>query len=301
MTPDQVRDQEGGLAPEEYGFLLNTLVEHSRNAALPFQIGLEAQIKDFGLLGHGLMMCSSFEEMSRVGERYSPLNGYCFSSNPRVEKSRWALVIQATPEKTFPGAQALLEEFVALSARMLSDVLHEADTGHIEAVHFAGVAPRYHRELAAVLDCPLRFDQPRTEILLKALGPDNLPEDSNRDIAQYLWQQCEAQLQQYKAQNAESFDATVRRFLRQRLPHALPSHRQLAGYLNMSPRTLNRRLKQCDTSFRDLVTEEKMRMARELLEQTDASVEAIALQLGYAQPSSFFRAYRKFHGTTPKA
>ncbi len=43
-----------------------------------------------------------------------------------------------------------------------------------------------------------------------------------------------------------------------------------------------------------------MRIARHVLEHSTDSVEAIAHQLGYAQPSSFFRAYRNYYGVIPK-
>jgi AraC-like DNA-binding protein len=54
------------------------------------------------------------------------------------------------------------------------------------------------------------------------------------------------------------------------------------------------------TDFRSLVSAIRAQRAKELLAGTEASVTAIALELGYSAPANFARAFRKATGSAPQ-
>jgi AraC-like DNA-binding protein len=62
---------------------------------------------------------------------------------------------------------------------------------------------------------------------------------------------------------------------------------------------LSRRLSACGTSFQSLVDEGRFEIARQMLENTDADIQRIAVMLEYADASAFARAFRRWSGTTP--
>jgi AraC-like DNA-binding protein len=75
----------------------------------------------------------------------------------------------------------------------------------------------------------------------------------------------------------------------------------VARELNMSPRTLRRRLEEAGTSYRSLVDEVRETLAEELLDTGALSVEDVAIRLGYAEASSFIYAFKRWKGITPAA
>ena len=79
----------------------------------------------------------------------------------------------------------------------------------------------------------------------------------------------------------------------------LPDLGQIAFDLNVSQRTLNRRLQAENTSFRQLKSQALARWARQYLRETERSVEAIAEELGYTDAANFRRAFRKTEGCSP--
>lgn len=78
------------------------------------------------------------------------------------------------------------------------------------------------------------------------------------------------------------------------LPHA-------ARRLGMSSRTLQRRLGKEGVSFRELVQSTRERLAHHYLTRTAIPYGEVSFLLGFGEPSSFFRAFRTWTGSTPDA
>jgi AraC-like DNA-binding protein len=79
----------------------------------------------------------------------------------------------------------------------------------------------------------------------------------------------------------------------------LPDLSSVADRVHMSERTLNRRLQQEDTSFRQIKGAVLGSWARRHLRETNQSVEAIAAALGYQDTANFRRAFRNAQGCSP--
>ena len=75
----------------------------------------------------------------------------------------------------------------------------------------------------------------------------------------------------------------------------------LASEMGMSSRTMRRRLADEATSFQQLLDECRMRQAvLEFRARPSASIADIALRLGYAEHSTFTRAFSRWAGTPPQ-
>ncbi len=85
--------------------------------------------------------------------------------------------------------------------------------------------------------------------------------------------------------------------VRDRLP-TVPAIELVAKDLGMSPRTLQRHLRQAGTSFRKLVDEARTSLAQRLL-KSGLSVTEVAFVTGYQDLASFSRAYRRVVGKPP--
>ncbi len=74
----------------------------------------------------------------------------------------------------------------------------------------------------------------------------------------------------------------------------------IAALLGVSPRTLNRRLRDEGTTFRKTLVKTRLAIAHEFLTTTGLSVSAAAWRVGYSEPSSFVRAYSREYGGPPR-
>ncbi len=74
---------------------------------------------------------------------------------------------------------------------------------------------------------------------------------------------------------------------------------QLAKTLNLSERTLQRRLADEGSSYQQLLNDTRRQLAERYLRDGQLAATEIALLLGYSEPSVFFRAFRQWTGLTP--
>jgi AraC-like DNA-binding protein len=73
----------------------------------------------------------------------------------------------------------------------------------------------------------------------------------------------------------------------------------VAAALNTSVRTLQRRLEQNGTSFRQLRDQARFELATDMLAETNASVSEISRRLGYEAAASFTMAFKRWSGRSP--
>jgi AraC-like DNA-binding protein len=73
----------------------------------------------------------------------------------------------------------------------------------------------------------------------------------------------------------------------------------MAQELNMSPRTLHRKLRQEGTTYQMLLDDALKELAAWYLLRTREPIEAIAERLGYADASSFSRTFRRWFEMAP--
>ena len=74
---------------------------------------------------------------------------------------------------------------------------------------------------------------------------------------------------------------------------------QVASILSLHPRTLNRRLKDHNTTFRQIVGEMRYEIAKQMLRDKGISILKISNTLAYSDPSEFTRAFKRWSGMTP--
>jgi AraC-like DNA-binding protein len=78
-----------------------------------------------------------------------------------------------------------------------------------------------------------------------------------------------------------------------------PRLEDVARVLAITPRTLQRRLQEAGTTFQARLDDVRHQLALELLEDPNLPTSKLALQLGFSEPSAFYRAYQRWTGESP--
>ena len=112
--------------------------------------------------------------------------------------------------------------------------------------------------------------------------------------------QVAAQLQLAPSPSSD-LEQALRVHLRDALAQGRADPERLAGLLGVSERTLQRRLQDLGRSFSAIVEDFRYEEAVRLLQDQRLQLAAIACRLGYAEQTSFTRAFRRWTCETPGA
>ena len=80
-----------------------------------------------------------------------------------------------------------------------------------------------------------------------------------------------------------------------------PSLVTVARKLDISPRTLQRRLAEKDLTHSQVLNQARIAIACQLLAKPEMHISDIARETGFATPSAFSRAFQTWVGTSPRA
>jgi len=142
----------------------------------------------------------------------------------------------------------------------------------------------------------LRFDRPRTMLTWPAEATDTPLPYGSAFLHKYYVDRCEALLNRVPGKDLA---ARIMRLITMH-PAKHNTIDIVAQRLNMSVRTLQRRLTDEGLTFRTVLTRAQTEVAQNYLRDTTLSIAQIAAQLGYADRTSFDLAFSNWTGTSPR-
>jgi AraC-like DNA-binding protein len=167
-----------------------------------------------------------------------------------------------------------------------------------KAVEFMHAAPSYAQEYQRILGPDVRFGCRHNRMLIDVRWLDmRLPNHHPLALRQAL-----ALLEQEACEVHQKIDLiqTVERAIARDLTRG--SHiEKIAGDLNMSSRTLRRRLTEHSLTFEALLEQVRRGRTLNLLANPELSIERITEEVGYSDVRSFRRAFRRWTGMSPSA
>ena len=166
----------------------------------------------------------------------------------------------------------------------------------LQQVDFSFECPPFQEDYAVIFPAPVTFDASATSIHFAkaALGP--VDTRSTEDLDRFLENAPHDWIFTRSQEHTRSLQ--VRAYLNQ----SSWEDAHLAGAaqaLNMTPRTLIRKLEADGTSFQTIKDALRRDIAIRRLQVGGVSIEAIAMDVGFSSAASFHKAFQRWTGTTP--
>jgi AraC-like DNA-binding protein len=83
------------------------------------------------------------------------------------------------------------------------------------------------------------------------------------------------------------------------LPSGSVNEEKVAAFLNLSVRSMQRKLKEEGSSFKELLNKTRQELAEQYIENSRLSINEITYLLGFSDPANFSRAFKRWHGVSP--
>ncbi|MBU6260710.1 MAG: AraC family transcriptional regulator [Burkholderiales bacterium] len=265
------------------------------------RIGLRYHVSCYGMAGYAFLCSSTMREAFDATMRFHRLCSSLLS--PAWIETPEAAVWYLPPreETPLPDLDPALFGFVRDMALAACLTIYKDIMGSWcmpSRVRFTGPAPAHVEMLARAFECPLEFEHPRNEVHYPASWLDRAPQLANPITAAQVSQACARMLDEFKWQSGYS-----RRVYHEltSTPGRFPEIETVARTLNMTSRTLRRKLEAEGTTYSGLLDSVRGALAQDYLATTRLGIEDVAELLGFGDATSFRRAFKRWTGLTPAA
>ena len=157
--------------------------------------------------------------------------------------------------------------------------------------------PAYTDDYRIMFSRNLRFARPGTRIIFAAEVLDLPVRRSEQELHGFLAQAPANILVKYR--DTTSLASRIKAQLRELPAEQWPTSEMLAQTLCVSPSTLRRRLAEVGQTYQAIKDQVRQEMATLWLADPSITYAEIAERLGFADVSSFYKAFRKWTGTNP--
>ena len=166
----------------------------------------------------------------------------------------------------------------------------------LRRVEFAHPRPPHVHEHERIFDCPIAFDAGITQMLI-ARDVWETPCAAGDMLFSVL--DAHARLLIEQLPRPDDLVGRVRQAIDAELRGGTPELTHIARRLAMSPRTLQRQLREHGMRFEEILDVMRFQAARSYLARDDVAASEVAYLLGFAGQSAFTRAFKRWSGDTP--
>ncbi len=212
-----------------------------------------------------------------------------------VQKSE--VIYQITDAAIWPRRQDTEFSISALCA-FIRGMLERA--WRPDEIHFEHAAPRSADAVQARFGAPVRFGQTMNRIILSTSVLDRALPPRPKRAAPFLERHLR-ELAGAVPSGYGNFAGQVGLVIARRLGRSPVSLEKVADAMGMAPRTVQRRLAAEHIAFRDILRQQRQRVAEGLIATGKVPVSHVAEVLGYAESTVLSRAFKGWTGRSPRA
>jgi len=285
-------EPDARIASARHWELWRAVMEQLPDPALGVKLGSNVHVRQAGLVGYSMLHSPSLDHAITRLIRYERILEDTTYLKLEHDGNRVCLLV----EEPLPlaGLRQPIESDVAAMVTCFREI-----TG-VERlplkVQLPYPRPATIEPYRPVLGDSIDFDAPRAAIIFDAADMALPVVARDETLCSYLDDHANRIL---KSLAARSYAERVQKVLWEELSEGQPTIKTVARALGTSTRTLQRRLRDEGVNFAELLDTFRRRMAGELLQRHDLAVYEVAFLLGYSEPSTFFRAFRRWTGMSP--
>lgn len=252
----------------------------------------------FGVLGYLNQTCATLQEVFTAKTRYERLVSDMGTTSLRQEPGVVLCCWDCNARDPLFNRHAT--EFLLGQWLRHIHSIREQKEGLLLRVHFRHAAPEDSRlleEYESIFACPVRFSQPESALVVPTSVMTLRLRSPNPGLQETL--ERHALLLLSERNTAPSLISQIRSRLRVLLMEGSISRDHLAEELGISSRHLHRQLQKAGSSYRELVDDIRIELAKTLLQDNSLTVDAISRRLNFKEGPSFNRWFREMTEQTP--
>ncbi|WP_372831682.1 AraC family transcriptional regulator [Pontibacterium sp.] len=292
-----LQDSQQLIPVENYLRLIDLLITESKVQGLGLSVGQHTALPEHGVLGYALLGSKTLRQALERLQRYVILYGEMLELQLQQQGDDAWIAVRTFRRPHMSNAVCcyLTEELVANLCNIGLDI--EIGYQWFSRIEFGFRSPGYPEVYAAELGCPISYEHRESRLYFPAPLLEHPFECRSERTDVLCEQQCEMLLNDLQLERG--LTSEIHHMLA-RAPENIPTIDEVATAFNMSISTLKRRLSDEQMTFRQIVLDFRLGMAKAYLQKSPLSANEISALLGYSDPPSFYRAFRRKFGLSPQ-
>lgn len=292
----QLKDPDSRITTADSDELIGQIVQQSGIESICVQASNKFSVHGSCQLQHLFLCCNTLREALYYLEKFSPL----LSDNLEVQVTR-------TRDNIIKVKLPVDDNFIIASQRRRIEIiistllswLRQLCGSELEIANIAlpFPAPQYSSVYGERWRSQIQFSSDECSIQFAARWLDEGLHHTNPHILNMMKHEVEEQYR--KLARTGSLAERIRKAFLQNRIRLNANQQEVADYFHISARTLNRHLNREETSLKQIVTQVRLEMAKQLLATTDDSIEQIALSIGLSGRRTLDRIFIKEINQSP--
>jgi AraC-like DNA-binding protein len=294
VTVDQLEDVHARISHQQRLAIYRNAKRLAKRPDIGLLAGARQRISDYGIYGYAMVSSKTFGDALMFSLDHVTMAG------PAVRQISFS--IDGTIGILRSHGLDSLGELLPFAAEFWRSSMTSVFSRVLEApfpskrMIFPFPAPGHWRNYERLFNCPIDFGADSMEWHFNA-DVLRLPcPNANPITAKICQQVCDVVLTE--GPNESELVRKIRAACLNS-PQRLPSASEIADEFGLSLRTLHRRLAEDGVSFQSIVDGVRRSLAVELLENTHIVIDQIAERVGFADATSFRKAFKKWTGRSP--
>ncbi len=294
VQPFQLEDPHARISRRQRLAIYRNAVSLAKRTDIGLLAGTRQRISDYGIYGYAMVSSSTFGEALKFSVEHITMAGSTvLQISFRVEGE--TAILRSHGTQSLGKLLPFVAEFWRSSMTALFNRVLEAPFPTTRML-FPFPAPVHWRNYERMFNCPIDFDAGSMEWHFRADALGQRLPNANPITAQVCQQFCDVVMAERPGESD-----IVRRIRSACLNSSkrFPPAEEIAEQLGLSLRTLHRRLADEGLSYQSVIDNMRRSLATEFLENTHLMIDEVAARVGFADATSFRRAFRKWTGHSP--
>ena len=277
---------------------LNYIGENLKDEYLGLHVGEQISLKATAYVDSIMLNSKTLEEAINNAIKYSKLISDALECSLQKTKNHFSVIYEENPNWKVQQKYAKKQ---VLDMALLSNVKSLATYTNYQhypvKVNFSYEKPKSLHEYYRLFNCSLKFNQPKTEIIYERQIIDRHTKKIKFGLLESLKEKVADEIEKLPTENDLIYQ------LKKHILNHKPK-RILIGEaspkLHLSKRSLQRKLKEYNTTFKSIEHEMQLKLAKTYLEERQKSIDEISYLLGFSESSAFVRFFKSLTSKTPK-
>lgn len=270
----------------------------SKDPDLGLHFGESLQLSALGIVGELVKSSNTVGEAVLIAADLGHLVTHWFKMRVTKEKETFTVHIDGLVDgwQNSASARQTLDVLMVLTIHELNGLMLKKIKPLKVSYNMPVTSPIEHER---VLGCVPQYLSEDNSVTFDMFYWNELIITANYELQYFLKEKVRESTE--KKGLEKNFGDKISHYLMSNAYLGMGSLEEIAANFNISPRTLQRRLKDEQVSFQQLADEVRQQLAVQAITQGEYTIKEIAYSLGYNELSAFSRAFKRWTGTSPEA